>query len=222
MQSWVSPPEANGACVAGMATVVETYAPPDASRVPVVCRDEQPVQGLQDTRGPIAAPQHQARRVDDDYARTGTASVFMVVEPLQGWRPVRIRAQRTTVDGALEMEALRRTRDAEARTSARGLRQLQHADDGRVVRGVCRGAGTEAGPAARIAVHAPARQWAQQRGTRTECADASRLTRPPVWRNQATGRGNRRVVNVQSRDAARGRWAIHNQRRTPHTQVPLP
>ena len=115
MQSWVSPPAANGACVAGMATVVETYAPPDASRVPVVCRDEQPVQGLQDTRGPIAAPQHQARRVDDDYARTGTASVCMVVEPLQGWRPVRVRAQRTTVDGALEMEALRRTRDAEAR-----------------------------------------------------------------------------------------------------------
>ncbi len=39
----------------------------------------------------------------------------MVAEPLQGWRHVRVRAQRTNVDWALEMEALLRTRDAEAR-----------------------------------------------------------------------------------------------------------
>ena len=55
-------------------------------------------------------------RVDDEDERAGTTSVFMVAEPLQGWRQVRVRAQRTNVDGALEMEALLRTRDAEART----------------------------------------------------------------------------------------------------------
>src|SRR3989454_5720106 len=41
--------------------------------------------------------------------------MFMFAEPLQGWRHVRVRAQRTKVDWALEMEALLRTRYAEAR-----------------------------------------------------------------------------------------------------------
>ena len=46
MQSWVIPPEANGAFVAGMANVLETYAQPYDARFPVVCMDEQPGQLL--------------------------------------------------------------------------------------------------------------------------------------------------------------------------------
>jgi len=76
--------------------------------------DAHPVQLLKETRVPIAAPKHHARRVDYEYERAGTASVFMFAEPLQGWRHVRVRPQRTKVDWALEMEALRRTRYAEA------------------------------------------------------------------------------------------------------------
>jgi DDE superfamily endonuclease len=76
--------------------------------------DEQPVQLLKETRIPIAATQHHARRVDYEYERAGMASVFMFAEPLQGWRNVRVRAQRTKVDWALEMEELLRTRYAEA------------------------------------------------------------------------------------------------------------
>jgi hypothetical protein len=57
--------------------------------------------------------------------------------------------------------------------------------------------GAAARPAARISVHTQARQLAQQRRKRTECADASMFTRPPVWRHRATSGGNRRVVYVQ-------------------------
>ena len=114
MQDWVIPPEANGACVAGLEPGLETYAQPDDSRLPVVCMDEQPGPWLPETRVPIAATTHQARRVDDEYERAGTASGFMGAEPLQGWRHGRVRAQRTTVDWALEREARLRTRDAEA------------------------------------------------------------------------------------------------------------
>ena len=114
IQYWVIPPEANGEFVACMENVLETYAQPDDSRFPVVCMDEQPVPLLKETRVPIAATKHHARRVDDEYERAGTASVFMCAEPLQGWRHVRVRAPRTQVDGALEMEARLRTRDAEA------------------------------------------------------------------------------------------------------------
>ena len=75
-----------------MENVLETYAQPYNARFPVVCMDEQPVQLLKETRGPIAATKHHARRVDYAYERAGTASVFMFAEPLQGWRPVRVRA----------------------------------------------------------------------------------------------------------------------------------
>jgi hypothetical protein len=100
MQYWVLPPAANGAGVAGMDNVLETDAQPYDPRFPVVCMDEQPVQLLKETRVPIAATTHHARRVDDEYERAGTASVGMCAEPLQGGRHVRVRRQRTKVDGA--------------------------------------------------------------------------------------------------------------------------
>ena len=106
IQYWVIPPEANGEFVACMENVFETYAQPYDPPFPVVCMDEQSVQLLKETRVPIAATTHHARRVDYEYERAGTASVCMFAEPLQGWRSVRVRTQRTKVDWALEMEAL--------------------------------------------------------------------------------------------------------------------
>ena len=114
IQYWVIPPEANGEFVACMENVLETYAQPYDPRFPVLCMDEQPVQLLKETRVPIAATGKHARRVDYEYERAGTASVFMFTEPLSGWRNVRVREQRTKVDWALEMEELLRTRYAEA------------------------------------------------------------------------------------------------------------
>jgi hypothetical protein len=114
IQYWVIPPTANGEFVACMENVLETYAQPYDARCPVVCMDEQPVQFLKETRVPIAATKRHARRVDYEYERAGTASVFIFAEPLQGWRQVHVRPHRTKVDWALEMEALLRTRYAEA------------------------------------------------------------------------------------------------------------
>ena len=119
-----------------MENVLETYAQPYDPRFPVVCMDEQPVQLLKETRVPIAATTHHARRVDYEYERAGTASIFMFAEPLQGWRQVRVRRQRTKVDwacrdGGPAADALRG-----GGQSDRGLRQLEHAHDGRVLRGV--------------------------------------------------------------------------------------
>lgn len=110
------PPAANGAFVACMENVLETYAQPYDARFPVVCMDEQPVPLLQETRVPIAATTQHARRVAYEYERAGTASVCILAEPLQGWRQGRVRPQRTKVDGALAMEALLRTRYAAAHT----------------------------------------------------------------------------------------------------------
>jgi hypothetical protein len=114
LQYWVIPPEASSEFVASMEEVLETYAQPYDPRYPVVCMDEQPVQLLKETRVPIAATKRHPRRVDYEYERAGTASIFMLCEPLSGWREVHVRPQRTKVDWALEMEALLRTRYATA------------------------------------------------------------------------------------------------------------
>jgi hypothetical protein len=114
LQYWVIPPEADAEFVAGMEEVLDTYAAPCDSRHPVLCMDEQPVQLLKETRAPIPATQEHPRRVDYEYERAGTASLFLFCEPLLGWRFISIRERRTKVDWALEVAALLRTRYAAA------------------------------------------------------------------------------------------------------------
>lgn len=114
IQYWVIPPEASSEFVANMENVLETYAQPYDERFPVVCMDEQPVQLTKETRAPIKATKKHPKRVDYEYERAGTASLFMFTEPLAGWRDVSVREQRTKVDWALEMAELLRTRYAAA------------------------------------------------------------------------------------------------------------
>jgi hypothetical protein len=114
IQYWVIPPEANSEFVACMENVLETYAQPYDARFPVVCMDEQPVQLTKETRVPIKATAKHSRRVDYEYERAGTASLFMFTEPLAGWRETKVRERRTKVDWALETAELLHTRYAAA------------------------------------------------------------------------------------------------------------
>ena len=97
-----------------MEEVLDVYARPYDSRYPVMCMDEQPIQLLKETRQPIAGTKKHPRRVDYEYERAGTASIFMFCEPLSGWRQVSVRPQRTKADWAQEVEALLRSRYASA------------------------------------------------------------------------------------------------------------
>ncbi len=115
IQYWVIPPEADAEFIASMEEVLDTYEAPYNSEYPVLCMDEQPVQLHREIRQPIPATRKQARRVDYEYERCGTASIFMFTEPLSGWREVRVRDQRTKVDWAIEMERLLTTRYRSAR-----------------------------------------------------------------------------------------------------------
>jgi hypothetical protein len=103
IQYWVIPPEADAEFVANMENVLETYEKPYDSNCPVICMDEQPVQLVKETRQPIRATKDHARRVDYEYERAGTASIFMFCEPLSGWREATARERRTKVDWAQEM-----------------------------------------------------------------------------------------------------------------------
>ena len=101
----VIPPEADAEFTAGLEEVLDTYAQPYAAAQPVcrqsdasICRDEQPVQLLKETRQPIPAAATHARRVDYEYERAGTGTIFLFTEPLAGWREVQVRATKTKAD----------------------------------------------------------------------------------------------------------------------------
>ena len=92
-----------------MEDVLAIYGLPYNRLRPVICMDEQPVQLLRNTRKPIAATKNHPRRVDYEYERAGTASIFMFAEPLACKRKVSVRLRRTKIDWAIEVEELLRT-----------------------------------------------------------------------------------------------------------------
>lgn len=103
---WVIPPEADAEFVANMEAVLETYEKPYDPACPVLCMDEQPVQLLKETRRPLPATAKHGPRVDYEYERAGTATIFMFAEPLAGWREVAVRETKTKLDWATEMARL--------------------------------------------------------------------------------------------------------------------
>ncbi len=107
---WVIPPESNAEFVACMEDVLDVYHRSYDNRRPVLCMDEQPVQLIKETREPIAATPDHPKRVDYEYERNGTASIFLFAEPLSGYRQATARPQRTKTDWAEEVAALLDTR----------------------------------------------------------------------------------------------------------------
>jgi len=106
IEYWVIPPEQDAEFVACMEEVLETYAMAYDPQQPVLCMDEQPVQLLKETRLSIAATKAHGKRVDYEYERNGTASIFMFAEPLSGFRQATARERRTKEDWALEVARL--------------------------------------------------------------------------------------------------------------------
>lgn len=113
IQYWVIPPTEDGEFVAHMEAVLDVYAQPYNPKCPVICMDEQPVQLQREVRTPIPATAKQPKRVDYEYERAGTASIFMFTEPLAGWREVSVRERRTKADWATEMARLLKGRYAD-------------------------------------------------------------------------------------------------------------
>lgn len=103
---WCIPPAQDAAFVCQMEQVLEVYKRAyDPSR-PVVCMDEQPKQLISETRRPIPAAPGRLERVDYEYTREGTCTIWMFVEPLGGWRDVRVTETKTAVDWAEQVRRL--------------------------------------------------------------------------------------------------------------------
>ena len=100
------PPEANAGFVAAMEDVIEVYHRPHDPDRPVVCVDETSKQLIIETRTPIPARRGQPRRVDHEYQRNGTANLFMMFAPLEGWRDVKVTDHHAALDYAQVLKDL--------------------------------------------------------------------------------------------------------------------
>ena len=94
------PPPANADFVCAMEDVLAVYIRPYDPAYPVVCLDETSKQLVAETRTSLPAEPGQPARTDYEYARCGTANLFMTCEPLTGQRHVSVTEQRTAVDFA--------------------------------------------------------------------------------------------------------------------------
>jgi hypothetical protein len=99
-KQWCIPPDANAAFVCAMEDVLEVYKRPYDPRHPVVCLDETSRQLLAETRAPLRCAPGQPARADHEYARGGTANLFLAFEPLAGQRHTQVTEQRRKVDWA--------------------------------------------------------------------------------------------------------------------------
>jgi hypothetical protein len=83
-----------------MEDVLEVYHRPYDERCPQVCIDEATKQLVGEVAQPLPAEPGQPERFDYEYVRRGTANLFMIFEPLAGWRHVAVTERRTAVDFA--------------------------------------------------------------------------------------------------------------------------
>lgn len=85
---------------------MDIYSLPYNPNRPVVCMDEKPCQLLGESRDPLPMKPKSKKKLDSEYVRNGTCSIFMSCEPLAGWRHTSVREHRTALEWAEEVKNL--------------------------------------------------------------------------------------------------------------------
>jgi DDE superfamily endonuclease len=83
-----------------MEDVLAVYTRPYDPLRPQVCLDETSRQLLAEVTLPQPVAPGRSARQDYEYLRQGVCNVFLVCEPLRGWRQVMVSARRTRIDWA--------------------------------------------------------------------------------------------------------------------------
>jgi hypothetical protein len=98
-----------------MEDALEVYQRPRDGACPVVCLDETSKRLISETRVPIPARSGRIARHDYEYARNGTANLFMLFALLKGWRHVKVTDHHASVDYAQVLKDLADTHFPDAR-----------------------------------------------------------------------------------------------------------
>ena len=80
--------------------MLEVYTRPYDPQRPQVCLDETSRQLLGEVIPPVPVAPGRPARQDYEYERRGVCNVFLVAEPLAGWRDVMVGDRRTRLDWA--------------------------------------------------------------------------------------------------------------------------
>ena len=72
----------------------------------MVCLDEKPLQLLGEVREPLPMRPGAVEKIDAEYERNGTCSIFAIVEPLTEHQHISVRERRTVLDWAEEIQYL--------------------------------------------------------------------------------------------------------------------
>jgi transposase len=99
-EQWCLPGGPSAEFVARMEDVPDVYHRPLDEARPVICIDEQPRQLVSETRVPLPPRPGTPARYDYEYKREGVADLFMLFQPLLGWRHVMPTGRRTGKDFA--------------------------------------------------------------------------------------------------------------------------
>lgn len=83
-----------------MEDLLDLYEEPYDPQYPMGCLDEKPVVLHADVHPPVPVEPGQPERIDYEYERKGTRNLFVMVEPLAGWRHIEVTTQRTMQDYA--------------------------------------------------------------------------------------------------------------------------
>lgn len=99
-------PAADAEFVALMESILDLYEQAYHPTRPLVCFDETSKQLIEETRLPLPMKPGQVQRYDYEYRRNGTRNLFLLFEPLAGWRHIAVTEQRTKRDFAHQMRWL--------------------------------------------------------------------------------------------------------------------
>ena len=89
-----------------MEDILDLYAESYQPAFPVICFDEVPYQMVSETRLPLPMQSGTPQRYEFEYKREGTCNLFMFLQPLVGWRHVKVTDRRTKQDFAFCMHDL--------------------------------------------------------------------------------------------------------------------
>jgi hypothetical protein len=204
-----------------MEDVLAVYTRPRDPDYPLVCLDESSKQLIGETRVPIPMKPGRPVRCDYEYERHGTANLFMMFAPLEGWRHVEVTDRHTAVEYAHVLKDLADLHFASAKTIVLVQDNLNiH----------CKASLYEAFPAAEARrlverfewqLHSKARQLARSGGVRIGRPIVP-VPRPPHSRQTNPHRRNRRLGARTQCQPRQSKLAIHYTHRTHQTQASIP
>ncbi len=89
-----------------MEDILDVYTRPYDPKRPQVCMDETSKQLVREVQHPLPTRPGHIERYDYEYERQGVANLFILFEPLRGWRHLTVTARRTKQDWAQCMQQL--------------------------------------------------------------------------------------------------------------------